>query len=94
MFFEEVEDRARDVRLAVAAASGHKRVLALDDDAVAGAALVGVERRRVTRVLARLEPLREGAARRRRLRGLVVVRAVLREARRRRRDGGRLLLLL
>ena len=85
MFLEEVEDRARDVRLAVAAASGHERVLALDDDAVAGAALVGVERRRVARVLARLEPLRERAARRRRLRGLVVVRAVLGEARGRRR---------
>ena len=48
MLLEEVEDRARHVRLAVAAGAGHERVLALDDDAVAGAALVGVERRRLT----------------------------------------------
>mmetsp|Transcript_10286 Transcript_10286/g.27304 ORF Transcript_10286/g.27304 Transcript_10286/m.27304 type:complete len:203 (+) Transcript_10286:595-1203(+) len=92
MFLEEVEDRARHVRLAVAARAGHERVLALDDDAVAGSPLIRVERRRVARVLARFQPLREGAARRRRLRGLVVVRAVLREARGRRR--GRLLFLL
>ena len=54
MFLEEVEDRPRHVRLAVAAASGDERVLALHDDAVAGAALVGVERRRLTVILARL----------------------------------------
>ena len=65
MFLEEVEDRACDVALAVAARAGHERVLALDDDAVARAALVGVERRRLTVILARFQPLREGAARRR-----------------------------
>lgn len=33
VLLEEVEDRARHVRLAVAARAGHERVLALDDDA-------------------------------------------------------------
>ena len=53
MFFEEVEDRARDVALAVAAGARDERVLALDDDAVAGSPLIRVEGRRVARVFAR-----------------------------------------